>query len=199
MTIYSKDFCICPWCDADTDALVSHLYGECPRSFGPWTCSECMAPFSGRVNAPGDVDVWKVVNPRGHFSPGLTVLRFDGKDCPTFFVMKADRYRDDPAQTNDEYQKSQQYFFESHSCPTNWLRNCIAVIKDGDTDPHGFLSFVRAIDIDLGFDEDAAEWSVLFPEAFGAPIIDGTISNPSLVLSKSDGPPIQRRGERGTL
>lgn len=64
--------------------------------------------------------------------------------------------------------------FEEHSCPTNWLRDCVAVIESKDTDPHGFLTFVRAVEVSGDFNaDDDDQWAILFPEAFGdGPIID---------------------------
>ena len=59
-----------------------------------------------------------------------------------------------PSALETEEQESERYFFEEHSCPTNWLRDCVTVIEDGDPDPHGFMEFVRSVPIALDFDED---------------------------------------------
>lgn len=175
-TIYTKDFCVCPWCEARTDSALDHLYDKPGGTFGPWYCSECRAPFSGRINAPHDVTLWKEQNADSAFSPSVALIRFDGKDGPTFFVMKHDRCRAAPDETDEQNQEHQRYFFEEHSCPTNWLRECVAVIQNGNTDPHGFLTFVRAVDVGNDFDEDDDEqWAILFPEAFASPIIDGDV------------------------
>lgn len=173
MALYRHEFCICPWCGEQSGCRVDHLYGDrLPTKAGPWYCGECRQPFDVRVKAPGDVELTKTTM-LGEFSRAMNLLRFDGKDGPVFFVMDKDRYREGD-QSPTEFQDSQRFFFEEHSCPTNWLRDCVAVIEDGDCDPHGFLTFVRAVDVPQDFDvDDDEQWAILFPEAFGGAIIDG--------------------------
>ncbi len=99
----------------------------------------------------------------------LSLLRFDGKDGPVYFVIKglATKAGGDAAM-----QSSAAYRYEEHSCPTNWLRDCVAVIEDGDEDPHGFLDHVRTVQVPKDFEPQS--WRDLFPEAFGGATIDGT-------------------------
>lgn len=100
-------------------------------------------------------------------SRSMALLRFDGKNGPVFFVMDHDRYNDGSMDSDEANQSHQRYFFEEHSCPTNWLRECVAVIEGGNCDPHGFLEFVRAVDVPNDFDVDEdGQWQHLFPEAF---------------------------------
>src|SRR3990167_1571469 len=108
----------------------------------------------------------------------MALLKFDGKDGPVFFVMDHARYHDGESESDEENQSHQRFFFEEHSCPTNWLAECVAVIEDGDCDPHGFLDFVRAVDVSEDFDaDDDANWLTLFPEAFETgPLIDGELT-----------------------
>lgn len=94
----------------------------------------------------------------------LALLKFDGKDGPVFFVIE---HWPSEGEANDEFQGHARYFFEEHSCPTNWIGSCVAVIKDGDSDPHGFLEFVRALDKPPEFnDKSEDDLKKLFPEAF---------------------------------
>ena len=179
-TTYRQEFLVCPWCGEESGCRVDHLYDMKAFSgaFGPWHCEHCKRGIEGRVRSPGDVKVWRSKLQRS-FSRSMALLKFDGKDGPVFFVMDHDRYHgeDSETQTDEDNQAHQKYFFEEHSCPTNWLRDCVAVIAAGDCDPHGFLTFVRAVDVPNDFDaEDDSNWSVLFPEAFGAPVIDGDTS-----------------------
>lgn len=106
-----------------------------------------------------------------------------------FFVMDHDRYQDREMKTDEDNQHHQQYFFEEHSCPTNWLRECVAVIQDGDCDPHGFLDFVRAVDVPANFDQDDdSQWPILFPEAFKGDTIEGTATEVKALVAKRDAP-----------
>lgn len=174
MALYRHEFCICPWCGEQSGRRVDHLYHDAlPRAAGPWYCEECRKPFKVKVIAPGDVEITQTET-RGIFSRSMALLKFEGKDGPVFFVMDHNRYRESEDQTEEQNQSSQRFFFEEHSCPTNWLRECVAVIEDGDADPHGFLDFVRAVDVPLDFDaDDDDQWAMLFPEAFGGEVIEG--------------------------
>ena len=122
------------------------------------------------------------------FTRSLALLKFDGKDGPVYFVMDHDRYHPPGGPESDEAnQESQRYYFEEHSCPTNWLKECVAVIKDGDCDPHGFLEFVRAVDVPSSFEaEDWAQLPILFPEAFCDKTIDGTATEILHIPHKAD-------------
>ena len=93
------------------------------------------------------------------------LLKLEGAAKPLFFVME-ERYG---SRDEDEYESHRKYFYEEHSCPTNWLRNCLAVIEEGDTDPHGFLTYVRSVPIQAGQELDINSeplWNEIFPEAF---------------------------------
>lgn len=185
MALYRHELAICPWCEGESGHRVDHLYGDrMPTTAGPWYCNECRQSFRVKVNAPGDVELAKEIG-RDAFTPSVALLKFDGKDGSVFFVMKHDRYRSNGSvETDADNQEHQRYFFEEHSCPTNWLRECIAVIEAGDTDPHGFLDFVRAVDVPNDFDEDDdSQWAILFPEAFGGQTIDGEFTPPMLPRS----------------
>lgn len=107
----------------------------------------------------------------------LSLLKFDGKDGPVFFVVKglAKAHASD-----EEMQSSAAYFYEEHSCPTNWLRDCVAVIENGGDDPHGFLEHVRTVQVSNALEPEdfkRESWQELFPEAFGDVEIDGQATN----------------------
>jgi hypothetical protein len=141
---------------------------------------------AGSRVAPGHVAIRKSASKRT-FSRSMALLKLEGKDGTVYFVMEHSRYHSgDPEDETDEVNQShQRYFFEEHSCPTNWLRECVAVIVEGDCDPHGFLDFVRAVDVPLEFDEDDdSNWPTLFPEIFEGVTIDGDVAAP-LLLEKA--------------
>lgn len=93
MNVYTKEYLICPWCGEHSKCQVDHLYSEphFPVSFGPWYCEVCGRGIDGKVNAPHDVTVWKSKLERS-WTRQMVLLRFDGKDCPVFFVMEHNRY-----------------------------------------------------------------------------------------------------------
>lgn len=136
MNTYTKTFIICPHCDAHTNSSIDHFQkGE---SFGPWHCDECGRQFQGKANGK-ETQVSKVNG--DFFSKTLDLLVLPPIDKPVYFVLEGKRYHD---HLNDDYD-GKQFFYEEHSCPTNWIRNTIMIANAGDTDPHGLLQFVRSI------------------------------------------------------
>lgn len=176
MTIYQQDFLICPWCDQQSGQRVDHLYSDAlPRAFGSWECKECGRSFRGTVTAPGTVTLERDEAAKV-YGRALALLRFNGKDGPVYFVM--DRRYHTPGEPDEEFQSHESYFFEEHSCPTNWLRDCVTVIENGDMDPHGFLDHVRSVEVPRDFDEDDDDKvRDLFPECFPE-TIDHRVSLP---------------------
>lgn len=168
--IYRHDFLICPWCGAKSGCRVDHLYGEAPRGFGPWYCEACGEAMEGTVQIGPLVQVHKAASTK-RMTPRLVLLKRDGPS-PVYFVVSDHDHIDGVEPTDEERQVNAEYLYEEHSCPTNWLRDVVAVIEDGDADPHGFLSFVRACPSPPGFDEHDVDWATIFPEAFGGKIID---------------------------
>ncbi len=186
MALYRHEFAVCPWCDGETGSRVDHLYEDAlPREAGPWYCDACGRAYRVKVMAPSVVEITKDEQSKRAFTRSMALLKLEGKEGPVFFVMDHNRYWDGP-ESDEENQSHQRYFFEEHSCPTNWLNECVAVIENGDADPHGFLSFVRAVDVPKDFDEDDdGQWPILFPEAFNGETIDGELTPPMLRVSPS--------------
>lgn len=44
--------------------------------------------------------------------------------------------------TQEEFLDHERFFFEEHTCPTNWLRDVEEITFEGDHDPHGLFKFV---------------------------------------------------------
>jgi hypothetical protein len=127
----------------------------------------------------------------------LVLLKLEAADRRVFFVLRQPKYdhQNGPDWTPD----NDRYFYEEHSCPTNWFKDIVGVIENGDEDPHGFLEFVRAVDIPDGFDPDNPHqmpgkregvgdtsipaWAEIFPEVAGeGQIIDGEAVDVSRAL-----------------
>ena len=59
------------------------------------------------------------------------------------------------------------YFYNEHTCPTNYMQDVEAVIYEKDADPHGVFEWVATIDKPEDWDcapEEFEEWCKLFPE-----------------------------------
>ena len=137
MSTYTKNCMICPHCGARTDASVDHL--KAGQSFGPWYCDECGGGYQGKANGAA-IEVQKMSS---RFSKTLDLLVLEPHDMPIYFVMAGKTYHAKP-DVDDDYD-GKQYFYEEHSCPTNWIGKTVMISSDGDTDPHGLLKFIRSI------------------------------------------------------
>ncbi len=135
MSTYTKTFIICPHCGAHTNSSVDHL--DCGQSFGPWYCDKCGGGYCGNANGT-TTEVRMVADT---FKKTLDLLVLNPHDKPIYFVMKGRHYQ--PKTDIDNEKK--RFFYEQHSCPTNWIINTILISVDGDTDPHGFMKFVRSV------------------------------------------------------
>jgi ribosomal protein L37AE/L43A len=168
---YARTFLCCPACGKETSSRIDHLFGgRLPYSFGPWYCDQCGARFSGSVLSPDNIELDVMSGTDGRRSRALVLLRLEPKERPVYFVLDTHSYGNEPDANKQDHAR---YFYEEHSCPTNWIGETRAVIQDGDTDPHGFLDFVRTVEVPLDFDgDDDNQWPFIFPEAFDGPIID---------------------------
>lgn len=95
----------------------------------------------------------------------LVLLKVEPEAHPLYLVIKARRWPD--SDTAEERASHDQYFYDEHTCPTNWIDDVLAIISDGDEDPHGFATFVRRIPAPDDMSEDGdpePAWSELFPE-----------------------------------
>ena len=105
----------------------------------------------------------------------LHLLRLTPQTEPVYFVLRRpdfglrDRRRAfDPALDNE----SQTFFFDEHSCPTNWINHISMISVGGDHDPHGLLEHVRTVPAPAQQDEPEDEDDLtlaLFPELVSPP------------------------------
>jgi hypothetical protein len=132
--------------------------------FGPWHCHDCGRAFKGTVNAPDDVNLELSDEQQVRT---LVLLKLEPQDKPVFFVVNHLRFP--LAQSDFTEDESARYFFEEHSCPTNFIP-CTRIISEGDTDPHGLFSYVaqvdRPADLDSTREDGESYWKPHFPQPF---------------------------------
>ena len=95
----------------------------------------------------------------------FVLLSLDLKDGPLYFIIKgsSNYYQDD-----NELQSHSKYYYEEHTCPTNFIRIPLICFK-GDTDQHGLFTHVRTVYMPLEYleceDNEEDEFvASLFPE-----------------------------------
>jgi hypothetical protein len=97
----------------------------------------------------------------------LVLLEYPPSDKPLRFLIAGSRSVDKDDVGKKAEHGASAFFYEQHSCPTNWIGNAEVIAYDGNPDPHGFLRYVREIDRpdlpDECMEEDRAYFA-LFPE-----------------------------------
>lgn len=171
---YQKTCVICPHCEAKTDASIDHLKPGQPA--GPWYCDAC----GGSYNLIGGASPSEAVVTKGasRKTPTLDLLVLNPQDAPVYVALRGFIIHDNPysftgrprgAVESEHEQGMARFFYETHSCPTNWLQHIAMLAHKGDTDPHGLLTFVRRVPLPApvgGQDCQAEDEAILqaFPE-----------------------------------
>lgn len=102
------------------------------------------------------------------YDEDLVLLKVEPTSHPLYFVIRQRRLPQ-PSGSPFTPQESDKYFFEEHTCPTNWTGDIECVIAKGDPDPHGFATFVRRIPAPAAMEDcDDYQYLTLFPEAANA-------------------------------
>jgi ribosomal protein L37AE/L43A len=127
----------CPYCHKSKER-IDHLFEENTNrketSFGPWYCDECGGSYEGVVRGQ---DVFIKLNTNKRKDDSLVFLR----NGNVLLIVKG-MYFD-----GDLDKGHQEYFYNEHTCPTNYFKSVEMVVdlKTGDTDPHGIFEYVDAI------------------------------------------------------
>lgn len=129
-----KHFVECPHCGKST-SRIDHLFNEENKtsSWGPWYCDECGGAYKGEVRDK-EVFIEPIYGDRKNKC--LVFL----KNANVLLVVEGMYFNGDFDPEN------KRYFYEEHTCPTNYLGvEMVVDLNDGDTDPHGIFEFVGAI------------------------------------------------------
>jgi len=72
----------------------------------------------------------------------LELLKIDEKEIgPIYFVLEGCARFESDAELQDHH----QYFYEEHTCPTNFIHGVVGIFHDGDRDPHGVFDHVKSV------------------------------------------------------
>lgn len=125
----SERFIKCPAC-SKYESRVDHLPQGTKTA---WYCDLCGVRFRLEVLSDGRIEC-EVIEGQSK-AKRLVTLRSEGPvtiQIATFTLLPI----------KDEIYSS-RYYYEEHTCPTNYLRDVVKVIsEDGDEDPHGIFKFV---------------------------------------------------------
>ncbi len=131
--IITKRFVVCPGCGEHAHDIERQFNAPRPHQFGPWSCrtDDCMTTISGTIQPDGMVDLQSEVNEKKRRGFALLKLR-------DLYLVREEPYG---------RVEHPDYFYHSHQCPTNLLRDVVEVYgPSGECDQHGMIRYVASID-----------------------------------------------------
>ena len=126
-------------------ANCGHLMGRVDHlnangNAGPWYCDDCGIGWYIQKDAAGDV----LVEDKGKRKEKTLVLldlKPDELNDPLRLVVQGMRFNDQEDDAARLFDQS-QYFYEEHTCPSNYLRTVEHVFLGENSDPHGLFNYI---------------------------------------------------------
>lgn len=132
-------FLVCPNC-GERKERVDHI--AVGRSAGPWACGFCHRYYRFVRTGPETVEVEQLEQRE---TPVTVTLR-SRTVPPITLKLHTWKYGHSQEDSAEEYAEHQRYFYNEHTCPTNFMRNVEKIVFEGDEDPHGVFEFVSVED-----------------------------------------------------
>ncbi len=123
----------CPGCGKQEFA-VSHLPVGTKTA---WYCDECGVKF--HLHILSETEVATFLDDSERKEKTLVTLR---SETPVTLVVEGMRFvRDGQPENGTEHDR---YFYDEHTCPTNYLPRTLKVVDEtGSDDPHGIFRYVK--------------------------------------------------------
>jgi len=113
-----------------------------PGQSTSWTCESCRNECDIlRV----DANFFKVALNGRKDTPVVVTLRSDTEPAITM-RLNAWKYSHSQKDSPEEYKEHQRYFYDEHTCPSNWVKYVEEISVGKDKDPHGIFGFVSVED-----------------------------------------------------
>lgn len=163
----TKIYAVCPHCSERASAVCHLKAGE---KAGAWRCKSCGGWYQPAANKDGSgYLVKKLDRPKDH----RTLVFLRRGDVLLVVHRLAEVAHGCTTYEGKLDQSGQAYFYNEHTCPTNYLSDVVAVVdlKTNDPDPHGVFEFEGAIEAKGAHDEDTAKrfvennWQSLWAQA----------------------------------
>lgn len=146
---YVKRFFRCPCGPEGEEWGIEHLLdGTVPRgTAGPWYCHTCGVAWNIEIKGPPGLTV-KLTDSGRRCARTLVILKLDPKDMdghPLFFMTEGVAFAPNETDGGEPVISPGQdeYFYNEHTCPTNWLKRVREIAIEGDHDPHGLFRYVE--------------------------------------------------------
>ena len=135
----NKLYLSCTTENCEGEWSVGHIT---PATSVDWSCDTCHARFHiQRLNA------WDFrVEFTGMKDLPVTVTLRSVTEPPITLKLNAWKYTHSQHDSPEEYREHQRYFYNEHTCPTNWTNEIEEMAVGDDKDPHGIFKFVSVED-----------------------------------------------------
>jgi hypothetical protein len=137
MSVYAAEtrlYANCPTCSRFAFRIDHLKIGQSVT----WACDKCGTQFD--LVRQGDDDV--CMEPTGKKNTPLCVTLVSDTVPPIEMKVNTWNYAHSQGYSPEEFFDHEKYFYEEHTCPTNWLREVEQMTCEGDHDPHGLFRFV---------------------------------------------------------
>lgn len=117
---------------------------------GPWSCKNCGNGIEWTVVFSSDSDykvTYKIAKECEIKRLVLLDLDIDGLEKPIQIVVHGMRFEPKYGLCKSQ-SEADEYFYNEHTCPTNYLQSIEIIIEGDNADPHGIFKFNKAIDLD---------------------------------------------------
>lgn len=139
-----KTFIVCPTCGEATNGIDHLFLPENNVTFpfkSGWYCNndKCGHHFEFEIGADKQVSWVKKLEDKSPIRTVYDLLVLPPQKNPVYLVLKTKDYG---SSRSEEEFRDRHYFYEEHTCPTNWTEKIESIISEGDDDPHGLFQFV---------------------------------------------------------
>jgi len=107
-----------------------------------WTCDECHN--ESRIQRL--TENYFEILPNGRKDTPVVVTLQSATEPKITLKLNAWKYSHSQDDSQEDYESNQRYFYDEHTCPTNWTNQIVEIIFKGDHDPHGVFEFVSVED-----------------------------------------------------
>jgi hypothetical protein len=138
----AKLFASCPCCE-DGEWPVGHLKTGTQTT---WVCDCCQSEV--RIHR---IDEFEVdAEPTGRKATPVTITLESATEPKITVRLNTWKYPHSQNDSPADYAAHQQYYYNEHTCPTNWTSEIAEMIFKDDHDPHGVFQFVSVEDGHIG-------------------------------------------------
>jgi len=141
--VETKNYAVCPCCEKQTSSIDHLLNTDISTS---WYCDSCGERYRIIFKKSGEVFTQAIGE---RVNKNIVLL----KNGNVGLVVEGMSFSD--AESNHEY------YYNEHTCPTNYMKNVLAVIdlEHNDSDPHGIFEYVATLDWDKNVEDCNYDYS----------------------------------------